>query len=230
MWLLMPSSELARRFVTGLAICTAAVFAAFIVAFGWDRIASPIPRAKAWFDIGNESNLPTWWNATLLILVAMCALVASLVADRARERRAWWVVALAGTYLSIDEATELHERLAGIGERSGLAGPTYAWLAPGIVVALAGATVLVIAGRALPRRAGARLGLALGIYAVAALGLEAVGGWIRDDSDDSPWFTIAIMLEEGLEMLACVLAVGAILDTLSIELDSGRISIAHVRH
>jgi MFS family permease len=222
---LAPKSTVARWATLRLVGVTVVIFTAFVTAFGWHRVISPAPDVKEWLDIGGESNLPTWWNATLLVLVALAALVAACFADRSSERRAWWIVGLAAAYLSVDEATQLHERLAALGERSGLDLPTYAWLVPGVIVAAIGATVLVVAGRALPPTTGARLGLALALFAFASLGLEALGGWLRDRTDDSPWFTLAIIVEEGVEMLACILAVGAIIDAHRIERDGGRIVV-----
>lgn len=223
---LVPSSVGARRVVVGLVAATGLVFAGFVASFGWHRVVSPVPAVKDWFDIGGEANLPTWWNSTLLVLIAVLALSAAIVsAGSTAERRAWWVVAAAATYLSIDEATELHERLTDAGERTGLDLPTYAWLIPGVVLAAVGSTVLVVVGRSLPRPTGPRLGAALAAYGFAALGLEALTGWIRDRFDDSPWFTLGVMAEEGLEMLACVSAIGVILDRFEIERDGRRLTI-----
>jgi hypothetical protein len=226
---LAPASTIARRVEIALLAATAIVFGSFVITFGWHRVVAPVPHVKEWVDLGGESNLPTWWNATLLVLVATAAVAAAFLTDRPSERRSWWIVGTATTYLSVDEATGLHERLSELGERTGVDVPTYAWLVPGVILAAIGATILVLAGRALPSPTGARLGLALAAFAFASLGLESVGGWIRDRTDDSPWFTLAIILEEGLEMVACILAIGVIIDAHRIERAGGRIVVSRAR-
>jgi hypothetical protein len=214
----LHSSTRAARLVAGLlASVTVLVMLAFIVAFALHRI-TPVEGWRDFLDIGGEGNLPTWWNATLLALVAVAAVAVSMLwSDTpAPSRRAWWVVAAAATYLSIDEAAGLHERLAGPGESIGIDVPTYAWILPGTLLALAGTIVLVAAARHLPRRTAASLAVALGAYGAGAIGLEAFNGWIRRRSDDSPWYTLGTIVEEALEMGACILAVAAIVDTVDV--------------
>jgi hypothetical protein len=213
----LRSTTRPARLVAGLlAGGTVVVMLAFIVVFALHRI-TPVPGWKEFFDIGGEANLPTWWNSTLLALVAVAALAVSMLWSdvRVATRRAWWVVAAAATYLSIDEAAGLHERLAGPGESIGIDVPTYAWILPGTLLAGGATIVLVAVGRHLPRKTAASLAVALGAYAAGALGFEAVNGWIRRGSDDSPWYTLGTIVEESLEMGACILAVTAIVDTVA---------------
>lgn len=58
---------------------------------------------------------------------------------------------------------------------------------------------------AVPIVAGDRV---LGVF------VKAVGGWIRQDSDDSLVFTFVLVLEEGIEMVACIYAVTVIVDAV----------------
>jgi len=171
-----------------LGAITLAVFAMFFVAFTLHRFV-PVEGWKELADIGAEANVPTWWNATLLIMVAILTIVAAEVARGSGPavRRAWWVVAAGATYASIDETVGLHERLAGPVESAGINVPTYAWILPGVVIAVAGAAVL------------------------AAVGVEAVNGWSRDRNWDTT-YTIGTIIEEGVEMAACVYAAATIVD------------------
>ena len=122
-------------------------------------------------------------------------------------------------YLSLDEGAALHERFAGPVKSAGVdVLPTTAWVIPGAVLALLGAVLLVVVGRRLRAPTSGRLAVALAMYGLGAVGVEAFSGWIRSTSQDSPWFSVGrITLEEGLEMSACVYAVAAIVDSLRFE-------------
>ena len=198
-----------------LAAVTAVVLITFVAVFSIHRL-TPIESWKEVLDIGGEANIPTWWNATLLAMVAVCALVAAEIGGAAGPaRRAWRVVAAGAAYLSIDEAAALHERLADV-VPSGVDVPTYAWLLPGSVLALAGTAVLVSAGRHLPHPTAGRLGFALAAYGGAAIGIEAANGRVRENDDDSMLYTVGTLIEESVEMGACVYAVSVIIDAFRV--------------
>lgn len=196
-----------------LAAVTVLVIVMFLGVFGLHRV-TPLDGLKPVFDIGGEANIPTWWNVALLLMVAVAALGASFVGPAPAHgvRRSWWVVAAAATYASIDEAAGLHERLAGPVGDLDIDVPTYGWLLPGVVVASAGAVVLVVAGRRLPQPAAGRLGLALASYGGAAVGIEAINGWVRRRGEGSLLYSAGTVSEESIEMGACVYAVMAIVD------------------
>lgn len=154
-----------------------------------------------------------------MALVGATALVAAALDRRRGSKRstvAWILVATAGTYLSIDEAAGLHERLGRLTNSGGIDPPTYAWVIPGSLFAAVGAAALVVAGRALPSPTGPRLGVALLTYGIGAVGLEAVGGWVRDHGGLDWLFTMVITAEESFEMGAAAYAVITIVDSYDI--------------
>jgi uncharacterized membrane protein len=63
-----------------------------------------------------------------------------------------------------------------------------------------------------------RLGLALIIYGAGALGVEAVNGWMRDRLWGGA-YTIGTVIEEAMEMGACVVAVVALVDLFAQDRD-----------
>ncbi|WP_353951459.1 hypothetical protein V6K52_17765 [Knoellia sp. S7-12] len=201
-----------RRVGRGLLLVTLAVMCVFIAVFTLGRVVS-IPDAKALMDIGAEANIPTWWNTMLLALVAALAAIAWRAESDRGPRTAWAAVTAAGTYLSIDEAAVLHEKLGVPMREAGLDVVTYAWVLPGAAFAILATLVLVRLGRRLPRPTGGRLGLALVVYGGAAVGIEGVNG-VMSRNGHGLDFTVGIILEEGLEMGACIIAVCAILDHL----------------
>jgi hypothetical protein len=214
---MMPGRNVVSRRAAGLLLgTTAAIMAAFLAVFALHYLI-PLDELKKFVDIGAESNLPAWWNAALLFLVAVLAVAAALRKGRCGAGAAWWVIAAAAAYLSLDETAGLHERLARPAVAAGLQSPTYPWLALGVFVAGAGALVLFLAGRMLPWTAYRPLGAALVLYALGAVGTEAFNGWIRGVAP-GVLFSGGLVLEEGLEMLGPIIAAVAILDYLVDEL------------
>jgi hypothetical protein len=194
---------------------TAVVMLLFVAIFALNRI-TPVPTLKGMVDIGGEANMPTWWNASLLLVTGVAAVVACWPETRPDVRRAWTVVAAAATYLSIDEATGIHELFGAPMQRLDIAVPTYNWVLPGIVVAIAGAAGLVVVGRHLPTVVRRRLCIALACYAAGAIGVEAFNGWVGDTGATTV-FTLGMIVEETLEMGACILAIVAIVDHIAVQ-------------
>lgn len=199
----------AGRLLLGI---TAAVMLLFILVFSLHYL-TPLDEAKAFVNIGGEANLPTWWNASLLFLVSTLAATAAFMAEGRRIRVSWSVIAAAAALLSLDEAVALHERLARPLADARIWAVTYPWLVLGVVVALVGSVVLILAGRSLRPATARRLAIALALYALGALGVEAFTGWIKNHGPEV-LFSAGMIVEEGLEMLACIIAALAILDDL----------------
>lgn len=219
----LATTTVGKRLGRSLLLVTALVMVAFLTVFTLNRAGLHLKDLKTFVDIGAEANLPTWWNASLLFTVFLAAVVAAFLppgqgesGSRYRSRRgAWLVVAAAGAYLSLDETAMLHERLAAPVRSSGIDLPTYAWLLPGVVIAAVGCLVLFRASRRLPVWTARRLGLALACYLSGAVGMEAVNGLFSDRWLDLPLvFAAGTTVEESLEMVACVLAITAIVDHL----------------
>lgn len=198
-----------RTAVTGvLTVGTGIVLALFVGVFALGRVVE-IDHVKDYVDVGAESILPTWWSTLLLALVGLLALAARRGENDPATRRAWALVAFVGALLSLDEATQLHERLRYVSFATGLDVPTYAWVVPGAVVALAGMIVLILVGRRLPRQVGRELLVAALVFVTGALGMEALGGFVSQDGHDLR-FSLVLLVEEGLEMTGSLLAVLAL--------------------
>ncbi|WP_284305139.1 hypothetical protein [Mobilicoccus caccae] len=164
-----------------------------------------------YFYVGTEMNLPTWWNVMLLAAIAVTATLAAAVF--AAERLGWAAIAATACFLSLDEGSRLHENAGLAPAYLGLSVPTFAWVAVGAVVAPVGVLVLAFATRRLPRRTRRALAACVTVYIAAALGLEAVSGYVIEQGG---WGTYLALthIEEMLEMTACAFAVHAILARL----------------
>ena len=203
------SVRVAQWFAAG----TLVVFFAHAATIALDA-AVDVASVRDYFDPALENNLPTWWNGLLLALIAVSALVVAAVEPRSArtQRTAWSWIAGISAFLSLDEVTSLHERL-----KSGVDIGTRAWVVPGAALALCGAAWLIWVCRKLPRHTTNRLLIALVVYGAGALGVEAASGWISETTFETEWFSVArIVVEETLEMGACVWAIAVVVDALHV--------------
>jgi hypothetical protein len=177
------------------------------------------------FDVNLETNIPTMWNAALLLGVGTaCVLVAGL--ERRRQRTGWIVAAVLTLGLATDEVLKLHERLRTVGawllENTPASLPTYSWVLPGLVVALGGIALVWWWTARKPHRTSWLLRIAVLLYGLGAVVVEAFSGWIEGAYGIGAAYAAVTALEEGLEMSACVVAVVAALRMLRVlDLQSG---------
>lgn len=171
--------------------------------------------ALAVVDLDSEVSIPTWWQQTVLV---GCAGLAWLASKDRPDRRHWLGLAAILTFVSIDEGSEIHERLIDpmrnlFGVDGGIL--WFAWLIPGLVaVALFGATFLRFWLRLEPR---IRWPLALAgcLYLVGAVGFEMVGGAYESSLGvQDGLYSMIVAFEEGFEMLGQAVLVYALLTVL----------------
>ncbi|AXK36066.1 hypothetical protein DVA86_29180 [Streptomyces armeniacus] len=219
----------ARRVVLRLAAgATAALLVTDLATRGYNRYDA-IPTIRRFVNVDVEANLPTWWNSTLLLAVAGTALTAALLSGRGARpgRLSWLALAAATALLSMDESASLHERLGEVGkswkEWAGVSLPTHAWVLPGAVLAVAGTVCAVLWARKLPRDLRFGLLAALAVYLGGALLTEAFNGWAHSN-DYSTALMLGTIVEEGLEMSACLVALATLGRYVVLERDpeSGR--------
>ncbi|EPH42621.1 hypothetical protein ABT390_23160 [Streptomyces aurantiacus] len=221
----------ARRVLRFAAGATAALLVADLATRAYNHYDS-IPTVRRFVNVDLEANLATWWNSTLLLAVAGMALTAALLSGRGARpgRRSWLGLAAATALLSIDETASLHERLGEVGkswkEWAGGSLPTHAWVLPGAVLAAAGTVCAVLWARKLSR--DLRYGLlgALGVYLGGALLTEAFNGWAHAHSH-STVLMLGTLVEEGLEMSGCLVALAVLGRYVVLEHDpaSGRAAV-----
>jgi hypothetical protein len=63
------------------------------------------------FDLNFEGNFPTWLSSSLLLVAALTARLTSCLSRslNSSESRSWTVIAIMFCYLSLDEASQIHE-------------------------------------------------------------------------------------------------------------------------
>ncbi|WP_156251865.1 hypothetical protein [Pseudactinotalea terrae] len=171
-----------------------------------------------YFDVTREGNVPTFWNAALLLWVgAAAALVAYLSPGRAVG---WWVTAGVATLMSLDETVQIHEHLRGLGNAIqtwlGVTFPTFTWLIPGVLIALAGAVMLWIWSGRQPTTTRRGLRLAVVLYGSGVVVVEAVGGMVWRVTAGGSAYQAMAGLEELLEMAGAIVALLAVLGMLGV--------------
>lgn len=201
----------------GVGVAVLAVFHVVLhLAHDWfDALPANTGR---WFDLNSESSVGTWFNVSLLVLVAAAAAVAAVAATERPARRAWAALACAVALLSLDEKISIHERLpelVGL-ERETLA--THEWLVPGVALGLLGVAVLWRLGRALPAPVRRGLVVALALYVTGAVVVEGLTGFaIRGLPLEHPVraaMPVWELVEECLEMLGCIVALMTVVSHL----------------
>ncbi|TNM67420.1 hypothetical protein FHN55_10190 [Streptomyces sp. NP160] len=195
-----------------------------------------LDEAKRQTDLDGEANLPATFSAALLALVGLGFVFLAGV-RRSRGERAWPVVVLAAGagYLGLDEASELHESLALFADRlhATLGLHNFAWLVPGVLLAVAGGVVALRLARALPPRLRRRLVLAGVVYLFGAVLMEYVTSFFLVDLPGSAELTapqpvsyiLLNAVEEGSEMAGALLALAAVLAELRLRVVTGGVAV-----
>lgn len=225
------SRPLAAALAVSLLITGLSFVLPVVLGLSWDDWQH---RARSWFDVGNEGNLPTWWNTALLVAsAALCAAVSAMHRFTGGRRWAAWAsLALITGLLSLDEASGLHERLRHLAD---LVIPdhgfTFAWLVVGIPLALAVLVIAALLARRLVRPARRLFLGGLLVLLAGAVGLETTNDLlVRAQGGEIPeggtlLFHVVYHLEELLELVGASLMLAAPLAALRNGTLSGRFCV-----
>ncbi len=177
---------------------------------------------EALFDLDREGNLSTLFNALLIQLSALLALMAAGWRHRRKESGAigWAGAALVFAFLFIDELCGLHDSLdfllAARIETSG----AFSWpwvIAYGLLTLVVSAIFLPFFLR-LPTAFKLRLGAAAFLYVSGAIGLEmAAANHVSSSGGEGAAYPFLVAVEENLEMGALLLVVDSLLAYLQRE-------------
>ncbi|HYN87563.1 MAG TPA: hypothetical protein VER55_03485 [Ardenticatenaceae bacterium] len=169
-----------------------------------------------YFDVDGEANIPTYFAAMLLLFAAALFGAITLFQRRAGApyTRRWALLALIFLYLSVDEASSLHEILINLRWILGVGGVFYfAWVIPGIVLVALFALSYWKFLLHLPRVTRLLVALAGVLYVAGALGMELIGGYYQDRVGEMTFaYKMLVTVEEGLELAGLVTLAYALLD------------------
>ncbi len=196
-----------------------------------------MPQVDAWqrleslFDLGNESNFPTWYTSFLLLLTAMVIGLITTVIARSTTRDYfyhWIFLSIFFLGLSMEEEIQIHELISEKLEEQFELGGIFAWtwVIPGLILVLVVILVYLKFAFALPRITRNTLAIATAVYIGSAIGLEMVSASYSENPD--PRFAvewILVFLEETLEMLAILIFLYAFLNFLRLYVDQISLSL-----
>lgn len=169
------------------------------------------------FDLDEESNVPTCFSSFLILFCAVLVAVIAIVKRRQQGAfvRQWTALAGILLYLSIDEASGIHELLSLPTQRLiDTRGPLYyAWVVPGVILVIVFAISFWRFVWHLPLTTRRLFFLSAAVFLVGALGIELLGGWQNFlHGRSNVTYRLLAMVEEGFEMAGMLLFAYALLD------------------
>lgn len=207
-----------RLLFTGAAVLAGLALAreAALGAIGYDTALKDLRH----LNLDSEMNFGAWYSSLMMMASAALLFLAALQAESQGRghTRSWLALAAAFAYLSLDEATGIHEVfIEPLRGAFGLSGIFYwAWVLPALVLVGGFGLAMVPFLLSLPRR-GAALFIASGaLFVGGALGLEMASGYvITARGEEAPLVALLAICEETLEMLGLALFTGALCDHLA---------------
>jgi len=187
-------------------------------------------EVQLYLDVFVEGNLPTWWSTALLVTAAVAHVLMGMLGRAAGVRGAWaWFAsaAMLGA-LSLDDHTQLHERLDRVGRQVATfeSFPFY-WLLPGVVAGAVVAVALMLLAVRLHGVARWCMIAGCGLLLAAALGGEALQGLLIAEGESGPLYVLTYHAEELGENLGVLLMVAAAARTLSMTRVAGHVDLAY---
>lgn len=194
------------------------------VAGGHSLIGSPSGTVTALFELGDEPTIPAWYASSKLLLVA--GLLAALaLSARADSKQKWGLTAAALLFLvmSCDESAAMHERIQRGIDTHVLAGLTtdvydstvLAKVVLGLAALAVVASAVFMVASALRRFGAGKAAFGLGflLLAAGAVGVDLSQEFFPSSGAEA---TLAIVLEEALEMVGVTLMVYGALQALAV--------------
>lgn len=156
---------------------------------------------RMYLDVFVEGNLPTWWSVGLLVVTAVLFAVLGGLARSAGARSAawgWWCATVLLGLLSLDDHTQLHERLDRIGRRLTTfdSGFPFYWLIPGLLAGAVVAAGLLVLALRLSGRARWFVVAGGALLLWSALGMEALQGLLIAGQESGPLYVLTYHAEE----------------------------------
>jgi hypothetical protein len=168
------------------------------------------------FSLDREANVPSWFSSALLLTAAaVVALVAlDALARKSRWGRHWAGLSVVYVVLSMDETSEIHERIGSwLRAHLNLHGPFhYAGVIPALALAVFVGVTYIRFLRALPRDTLLGILISAAIYIGGAAGVEAASGWWAEGhGSKSTALLLVSTVEENLEMFGTLLFILVVL-------------------
>lgn len=210
------------RFVRLLVVITVVLLLAHIGSYFAQQFVSlsVAQSLDSLFNLSRENNFPSYFSALLLIMASFLfyGVHKTVKHQLGKWQRHWWLLSLVMAFLSIDEAVQLHERLATVGSnlfaRLGISFLSFAWVIPYTILFLVVGAYFLPFVLALARRTK-KLFIVAGIFYVGgALGFEFLEGHEVHKNGYSFMYWLMVTVEEVMEMTGVILLIYALFDYL----------------
>lgn len=178
------------------------------------------------FYLDLEGNIPTYYNVVLLLIptTLLFAIAAAKTQLKDKFRYHWHALTLVFLFLSIDEASSLHERLIKPMREYSDAGRLFhfAWIIPGIIAVILFGLLFLIFFLHLDRKFKILFFASLAVYIGGVIGGEIVSGYYADNMGLKN-FTYAVVasLEESVEMIGASMIIYSLLKYIEQYLPEG---------
>ncbi len=201
---------------------------------------TPLGVLRNMLDLGVEANVPTWFSSVQLFAISLLAIFYSLQVRDSEAPRFYQFLGIAFLFLSMDEASQLHERatvaLRSISIHALFPGGEGTWMP---LYAAAVLTCLLLLRRSVSafwRERRGRLALVAGVLVAGSggVGAEVVHYYMEYFGDPGPLAeVIQVAVEEGLELVGeTVIIFGMLTKVVGLQPgggDSRRVEEAHGR-
>lgn len=184
------------------------------------------------FNVDYENNIPTYYSATALFASAILLFfIATYMKKQGDNYIAWFFLGLVFVFLSIDETSQIHEKLIrSLRDKWNLKGYLYnGWIIPYGIAAF-----LLFIGYfrfllKLPLRTRILMIVSGFIFILGSVGFEMISvdiGFAHERNDKSKAYFFFMTLEELFEMLGIALFIYTLLDYISTSFGYLEISVS----
>lgn len=176
----------------------------YVLRFGLETMLKDLRQIA----LDTEHCLGSYYSSLLMIIAAILMIVLGQKTKTRWRRIQWYVLALIFTAMSFDESISFHEVLIDP-LRSVFSFSSYlhfAWIVPGAVFVLAVGLAYIPFVFSMPSNIRNRVIASGALYVTGALGFEAIGGHFNSIGGfDNPYYVMAFLTEESLEIIGLTL-------------------------
>lgn len=170
------------------------------------------------FDFDQEANIPTWFSTILLIIAGFNLSIIYLMERKRKSGQIlqWAILAVGFIYMSLDEASSVHEQLTPIVMKlTGVANRGiffFSWVIIGSLIVLMLIPFFLKFLFRLPARIRYAFLISGVIYVSGALGMELLGGRYAElhGQENLVYYTFTT-IEETLEMAGLIIFISALM-------------------
>lgn len=178
------------------------------------------------FGLDVERAFGTWFSQGMLLIASLLLFAICVIKRKQKDHDAayWGCLGAIFMYLSIDEATSLHELAmdptqGALGIEQGYL--FFAWVIPALIILCFVGLFFVRFWWRLPQRTKILFVVSLGIFLSGAVGMEMIGSnyfstTMAQDVGHSATWTMLILAEECLEMLGTSLFIYTLLQYIAL--------------